>query len=44
MRYHAHRSDFEDRPRVSADDWKALAWLIAFAFIFVACTVVAAPR
>lgn len=39
----------DDRPRITADDWRALLWLIAFAAIFVAICVVdptgqAAPR
>ena len=29
-----------DRPRVTADDWRALLWLIAFFVLFVAiCSV-----
>lgn len=29
-----------DAPRVSADDWRALLWLVAFAFLFIAICAV----
>jgi hypothetical protein len=39
-RLHAHRADFDERPRVSSDDVRALLWLIAFAVILIGATSV----
>ena len=36
----AHRYD-DGWPAVTADDWRALFWLLAFAVLFVAITAVA---
>lgn len=38
----AHR--LGSQPTVTAEDWRALLWLIAFAVLFVAITAVESPQ
>jgi hypothetical protein len=39
-RYHATRSDFEERPRITRQDWHDLIGLLLFVAIFLGATLV----